>query len=102
MKKKGEIYIDISKLPKKLRRNLLKSQEVDQIPETHLVKLNQVFANVLASKNIFRRTGTLEGIIMNQIMLEKLQQDSSPILKEDLQMYLACDFYDAEIRGDGT
>ena len=88
----GSIYIDLSKLPRDLRDELSESQEVVEIPESCLLKLDQGFANVLATQNAFKRTETLEGVIINQIMLNKLKQDATPILKEDMQRYLTTSF----------
>ena len=89
----GSVYIDLSKLQESLASKVSESQKVVEISESNLVKLNQIFAQILAEKNAFRRAGTLEGSIINQIMLEKLKLEASPILEEDLKFYMASCFF---------
>ena len=89
----GSVYIDLSKLQGSLASKVSESQKVVEISESDLVKLNQIFVHILAEKKAFQRAGTSEGSIINQIMLEKLKQEASPILEEDLKFYMASCFF---------
>ena len=88
----GVIYINLAQLPNELRDNLVKSSEITEVPNSHLVKMDQVFANILAKQGIFKKTETLEGIVINEIMLERLNEQSSPLLREELDQYLTLEF----------
>lgn len=88
----GTVYIDLAKLPEDLQGKLLDSTEVVEVPDTNLLEVDQAFSDVLASQNIFSRTGNVNGMIMNQIILDKLIDDATPVLEEDVRFYMATNF----------
>ena len=88
----GVIYIDPLKLPEYMRDRLLQAKEVTEVLESDLVKLDEKFSFILAKNNAFKKVGTPEGHFINQVIVENLKQNATPILREEMAEYLSANF----------
>ncbi|MCB9093427.1 MAG: hypothetical protein H6621_00030 [Halobacteriovoraceae bacterium] len=89
----GKVIIDSSRLPSDFVDGLRSSAEVTEDQDLGVFVMNDTFANVLAQQNSFGQMGTLPSLKAQQLLMERLKEKSTPVLRKDLELYARHNFW---------